>query len=133
MANLNLSKEETITLHRKMWAWIADETLKRNKPVPKEEYFSEHNIGDDDIPFNQCYCCDFTLSSPKRDLEWVNCMACPLIWGKTETSTCIILEKDKRSGAYYRWYTEKRSPKISSYLARIIANLPEREDDKNEQ
>lgn len=107
---MNLSREQAISRHRKMWNWIADETKRLKRKIKKYEYFKVMEI--DDIPDSKCYCCEFLLNHP-------NCCAnnCIIDWGKN--SGCI--------GSYYgKWiYTDDWQE--AARLARIIANLPERE------
>ena len=39
-----LTREEAINEHRKMWNWIADETLKQKRKVNENEYFHQINF-----------------------------------------------------------------------------------------
>lgn len=41
---LQWSREDFLFHHRKMWNWIADQTLKLKRKVYKEEYFDEMGI-----------------------------------------------------------------------------------------
>ena len=43
---MGLTKSEAIANHRKMWNWIADETMKRKCKVEKWDYFKAHGITD---------------------------------------------------------------------------------------
>ena len=36
---MKLTREQAIMEHRKMWNWIADETLRLKRRVPKDNYF----------------------------------------------------------------------------------------------
>lgn len=110
---LNLSKEQTIEKHRKMWNWIADETEKRKQIVRKTDYFEEHP--NETVPYMLCYCCDFNFNYP--------CGSCLISWGgKISHHICI-----SKYSPFYLWVTEKLDYKQSAKYARQIANLPERE------
>lgn len=113
---MNLTFEETIENHRKMWNWIADETEKRKIIVSKEIYMKENNIKD--IPVLHCYCCEYTIDTRhKTD----SCKICPISWGnKHKKSAC----EDKKS-PYYKW-VESHCWKSAAKYAREIANLPAR-------
>lgn len=66
--------ENYLDKHRKMWNWIADETLKRKCPVGKSDYIKKNNIGTK--PANLCYMCEYT----KRVNGFKDCSLCPLKW-----------------------------------------------------
>ena len=36
---MKLTREEAVRLHRQMWRWIRDETLRLKRPVTAREYF----------------------------------------------------------------------------------------------
>lgn len=68
-----MTKKEAVENHRKMWRWIAEETVKRKSKVFKKEYFIENNIVDN--IFCDCYCCDYV-----RQLDVPICEKCPVKW-----------------------------------------------------
>ncbi len=114
---MKLTKDEAIANHRKMWNWIAEETLKQKRKVKKLEYFKAHGITGLDIPFGECYCCEYTN---------MRCPDCPVKWGG-EWGSCE--GKNHRSdvkGLYALWRREFDYLK-SAELAKQIAELPERE------
>ena len=113
---MKLTKSEAIANHRKMWNWIADETLKRKCKVRKREYFETHGLTD--VPRNVCYCCEYSCDE--------SCSDCPIEWGG-EYGTCESKDnKGDRKGLYTLWYDEYDYIKAAE-LARQIAELPERE------
>ena len=119
---MNLTREEAIANHRKMWNWIADETERLERVVLKPEYFKEHNISHNDFPVHFCYCCDFDSQSLSLPL----CSACPINWGvDTEIKACC-----NKKSSYKKWVTVVKHYsddwKSAAKLAREIANLPER-------
>ena len=121
---MQLTREEAIANHRKMWNWIADETERLERVVLKPEYFKEHNISHNYFPLHFCYCCSFDLK------EWslLLCGACPVNWGvNTEMRACL-----NKKSPYAKWVTVVKyysdDWKSAAKLAREIATLPERGD-----
>ena len=108
---LNLTREEAIENHRKMWNWIADESIRQGQTVSVYEYFEEMEIPYDERPESWHLC------------EYANdiCCCCPINWGND--GSCLGDES---------LFTKWRKCDDSDYeeaarLAREIANLPERE------
>lgn len=121
---MKLTKQEAIENHRKMWNWIADETLRRKHAVNKEEYFNHFNIESKDIPRCECYCCEYVFNRENH----VTCNACPVVWGNDKTVYCLT-----DSSLFYKWECIilfldllKENYLEAAELARQIANLPER-------
>lgn len=109
---MNLTREQAIAGHRKMWNWIADETNRLKRKVEKSEYFNA--MGIDDIPDNRCYCCEFVIRNQFR------CKYdCIIDWG--EGIGCV--------DSYYKEWLCADDWKEAARIARIIANLPERRAD----
>lgn len=111
-----LTKREAVRKHMSMWNWIADyiEEKKEVRCIPelKEIYVKEHN----ETPSFSCYCCEYV-----DQLDNDDCKFCPVIWGSN-------------SGCYgekslYRPCMSATTWQKQANLARLIANLPEREDD----
>lgn len=71
---MELTREEAISEHRKMWNWIADEIEKEKRDQDildlKEEYCNRE--GYNDIR-SDCFCCGYT--------KYI-CDYCPIEWGK---------------------------------------------------
>lgn len=67
---LYLRLKETVDYHRKMWKWIAEETLKRRKKVFPDDYFKYSGIKDSDIPEYNSYCCDYGLSVIDKSIQY---------------------------------------------------------------
>ena len=113
---LNLTKAQAIAEHRKMWRWIADETKKRGRRVWKEEYFKAMNIPPENRPDTDCYCCEYAGG---------HCPDCPVELGGdfghcSDRDTCGDWE-----GLYAQW-ANTNDPEEAAWLARKIAELPER-------
>ncbi len=108
---MKLTREQAIEEHRKMWRWIAEETLKRKKKVWKENYFKEHPEYKE-LPISLCWCCEYAD---------VKCLKCPLVW---PNGGCT--EKKEKIGLFYKWVIETNYKKAAKY-ARKIAELGEKE------
>ena len=130
---MKLTREQAIEEHRKMWNWIADETLKRRKCVYKRDYLETQNIKLFDLYVN-CFLCHYAR---QFDDGYKDCSRCPLEWRKSGDTRysgneyCIC---DKDGMLYREWSYAKFSPIFSSKhiadLARKIANLPEKESER---
>ncbi|MFR2774804.1 MAG: hypothetical protein ACLTBR_03120 [Anaerostipes sp.] len=119
-----LTREEAISLHRKMWNWIADEMEKMGKFINKYSYFKAMKIPD--CPDYLCYCCEYAIQQNNGELR-SRCKHCPLDWeSKYDLFMCSQIEElDDGEGLYERW-EECENVKEGVKLARQIANLEER-------
>ena len=118
---LERTREDFIFHHRKMWNWIADETLRLKRIVCKHEYFQAMNIDEVLLPLNTCYCCESCYH-----LKY--CDDCPIDW-KSNAPEFKCKNKEKifdNNGIYGKWLDEPDYKKAAK-LARTIANLPEKE------
>lgn len=111
---MELTREQAITEHRKMWNWIADEIEKQKicKVIAtlKRDYF----ILKYNEPFDAyCFLCLYVKQ------RHVGCNECPIKW---EGGCCI---NKKETGIYDRCI-KSGTWQEQSALARQIANLPER-------
>lgn len=128
--NMELTKAEAIANHRKMWNWIADETLRRKRCVTKFEYFGAFGITN--IPISRCYCCEYDYSVSK--ITMAQCTNCPILWNNSErimSDKCLHKYfKGDDQGLFSMWRNAIHIDydyKEAAELARQIANLPERE------
>ena len=116
-----LTKKESVELHRKLWNWVADETLRLKRKVYGNEYFEKMRISTEDVPCCHCYCCEYDeLYNPDK-----NCYYCPIKWGDDN-------EKCGNNMHYKLWSTSEDYKEAAKY-ARKIANMPEREDYEGEE
>ena len=141
----NLTKEQAIAEHRKMWNWIADRLENHDDPgcdihMYKMKYIKEN------FPYNNimhnCFCCQY--AAQEVDKIFGNfCINCPLVWG-TEANTdeffceqgnCDIpietlslFDPDEGYGlwSYAQILTVNNCYDEAAKVARQIANLPER-------
>lgn len=108
--------EDFIFHHRKMWNWIADETLRLKRKVEKFEYFEAMGIPEDEIPINRSYCCAYDMKCMENSNYIIAlwCENCPIDWNS-------IMKK-------HMCQSDIDNYKEAVRLARIIANLPEKEN-----
>lgn len=120
-----LTKEQAIAEHRKMWRWIAVETLKREKMVYKEDYLEKY-FPDEDICYD-CFCCEYGKQKTNSE-EDIRCNFCPLDWGSDcSTTQCIDKSYPADDNLFILWeFTSDW--KFAAKLAKQIAELPERKD-----
>lgn len=121
----NLTKEQTIYLHRKLWNTIADEIMEWKRPVEKCEIFRLYEWPEVQA---DCWCCEYDNLFPGP------CCNCPIDWG-TFARVC-----DWVGSPYKKWKDQmdiyrmrrvkptREDLKKLSKCAREIANLPERKD-----
>ena len=105
-----MTREETLAGHRKLWNEIAD-MIERGEKLPRIDDYKINAlkaIGEKRILIGYCYLCDFALT----------CADCPVRW---YGATC----GDSEYGDFYIQLKDKNYTK-AAFLARTIANLPER-------
>ena len=113
---MELTKQEALSWHRKMWIWIARE-IARNKRVMevvglKEKFCKNNGVS----PSSHCFCCEYVYCK----YEYLWCTNCLLIWDGNNHGSCIEGE--------YSDIKLCSNWKKQAKLAYKIAMLPERED-----
>lgn len=130
---MNLTREQAIIEHRKMWNWIAEECLKRKKKVLKADYLFNENKRY--YPPLHCYCCGYAMQHVKDydDGYPQRCRYCPIDWGSNgiRKFTCIEIFNNSngliREGLYRKYeLLNDNNYKVAASLAKQIAELPER-------
>lgn len=119
---MQLTRQQAIQEHRRMWCWIANESERLCIPVCKHTYLN--NFFDRVFVMSDCFLCDYSHSIRNSVVE-KTCNYCPLSWSASGKERCIAGDCD---GYYDLWsaaytfgdYIE------AARLARIIANLPEK-------
>lgn len=115
---MNLTKQEAISWHRRMWIWIAKQIAKHRKVMDivelKKHFCDMFNV----YPKSDCFCCDYDNQI---------CKSCPVVWKDEESDIsafcayseygqCVLIYED------YEHNNWKKQAKI----AYKIAMLPER-------
>lgn len=132
----NLTKEQAIEEHRKMWNWISDKTSELQQCMTKDDYIRGELLVDIDSEIllhtnSSCFCCLYA-SNVAKTVE--KCKCCPIDWGKCNTKgyMCEHIDKDDlfKRGIYAEWVyaLESYDYEECARLARLIANLPEAKD-----
>lgn len=108
-----ITKREAIEKHRELWNMIADKTEETNNFVTKRGsgYFDDYS--EDDVPLNNCFCCEFDESLEHGSA----CNMCPLWWN--DGNNCYEAE-------YEKWHGSESIEDRIAY-ARMIVELPEAE------
>lgn len=117
---MNLTFDEAIANHRKMWNWIADETEKRKEIVLKENYFGGASIP----PAHLCFCCEYTRYAHGHK----DCRLCPIDW-KIETDIEVYSMQCCESNTLFSMWNKSCKDndwQSAAKYAREIANLPAR-------
>lgn len=120
---MKLTKKLAVALHRRLWNWIADETERQQRKVQKIEYppFKHFKI------HNDCWCCKYARTARKNDIvkkaqiKISICPYCPINWGSYH---CLRSE-------YGEW-DFAATWQEAAHCARIIAELPERNEETKE-
>lgn len=132
---MQLTKEQAIQEHRKMWNWIADQyktgCIKFIYEV-EQRYIDEcTNYSSNEIE-SLSFCCEYTRQNDEED----SCNMCPLVWDKI-TGYCACLQTSKLNadgdftGLYQKVVNETEDSNEIDFgkvykLCKQIANLPER-------
>ncbi len=131
---MKLTREQAIKEHRKMWNWIADETLKRKKCVDKKDYFGEHPEYEEFlcVPVCFCWCCEYDSEklldyvNLNKDGEQQSCSFCPIDFHNSDFYRKCLNDES----VFTEWlrsfdYNYEQAAKY----ARMIAELPERKEE----
>lgn len=130
---MELTKQQTIEEHRKMWNWIAEQLekgIKKSVYDLKVEYCERNQLS----LLYHCFCCDYALTT--SDYVYCDmCKNCPVIWGTESDTKDFFCEYEIKKEDFYEdhglWskadeYSKKGKYKEAAELARQIANLPEK-------
>lgn len=127
---MELTKEQALEEHRKMWNWIADQYENgrvEDVHAMKEEYIEETEYRERML--HNCFCCEYAIQKRSGARR---CLDCPVIWGAEVYDEFFPCEHFL--SAYEKLKNEScKSDKcdvnseLCARFAREIANLPERE------
>ncbi|MGN0464924.1 MAG: hypothetical protein ACI4F9_01075 [Lachnospiraceae bacterium] len=120
---LELTREQAILEHRKMWYWIADQYESGQCECPylmKDRYIRTLGIG---YVENKCFCCEYVFIE-----EYGDCNKCPINFGYGDCACDRNVESPYRKlcDCWFGFSGEDRNTKYMAELARQIASLPER-------
>lgn len=121
---MELTREQAITEHRKMWRWIAEQYENGKDIDPyhlKKIYFLKNGYDDSSLVRSRCFLCEYVKELYGR------CNNCPLIWG---TIGDCMGTSDEHRGLYRQLtdcYLNPGDMKKCAKLARKIAELPEKQ------
>lgn len=121
---MELTREQAITEHRKMWRWIAEQYENECDIDPyqlKKIYFLKNGYDDSSLIRNRCFLCEYV-----KEL-YGGCNNCPLIWGTIEGCMGISDEHRGLYGQLMDCYLNPGDMKKCAKLARQIAELPEKQ------
>ena len=121
MRREELTREEAIRRHRAMWNWLADQAEKTGNLFSKSHAFSALWPDEDwRAHASLCWACEIHGGGCRDGKE------CVLVW---PNGRCVSTGEDEDGYLYTDWYYAKAMGNVEEYirLARIIANLPERE------
>ena len=131
---MQLTKEQAIKEHRKMWNWIADQYKNRTDLLNETEcvdglkrWYIYMTFPDETIEYD-CFCCEYDYQYDEIGI----CKHCPLEWDSMY-NVCMCVDKDREHDGLYGLICDFNHDKCSdndfSYcadLARQIAKLPDR-------
>jgi hypothetical protein len=120
---MKLTKKEAIKRHRELWAWLAENPLKKRTDWPGWEMYE--NID------SSCFLCEYAFESQKNDFNRLSvCDYCPVEFKETNgypqgtVDYCL-------GGLFSRW-NQAIEPKERSRIASLIRDLPEKVESKPE-
>lgn len=118
---MELTREEAISKHRKMWNWIADRIEEEKEyqhiNVLKKEYCEGKGFY---YVTSNCFCCEYT--------KYI-CDYCPIEWkSEVEDFMCMQKYEEDDDEGLYALCCNELDWEEQAKLARQIANLPERQD-----
>lgn len=122
-----LSKEEAVRRHRELWNKIAELCCTGKFRVYNIKYAAFEALGYDDpneFPDGMCWACEYAINNViyLHRTNGAACCSCPIKW---KTEACY-----NKGGEYDMWdrYMWDGNYEKAAEMARVIANLPEKED-----
>lgn len=117
--DINLTKQEALAWHRKMWIWIAKEIARCKHAVYiidlKRRFCLENNIRG---LKGMCFCCEYVHQINNYVSHEACLNLCPVVWQESTSKVCEFAEY----GSVFECDDWKKQAK----LAYKIAMLPER-------
>ena len=114
---MRLRREKVIELHRELWDWLYHNPDKGKEDWPKWDF----NGGEHEKVKSNCFLCEYTGDSYGPTVD--DCLSsCPLEW---PGGTCTFNSTSEIIPLYDAW-SDARSLKLRTKLAKKIRDLPER-------
>lgn len=141
---MDLTKQQAIEEHRKMWNWIAEHGWEVYKNNPNIMYLSDikscyiskiYGLENNIFPTNDCFCCEYAIEQSGGDL-YNKCKRCPIDWGLRAATPCVTKRNNyespyvKLSNLFSDDSKENVNEEEFKSLALQIANLPERKGEE---
>ena len=128
-----LTKKEAIRQHRKMWNWIAKQSLKRKWKTTKSDYLCEkiRNNSFERRLRHYCFCCEYATQAyldKQLPVGESGCCFCPINWGgEAKEYMCENKIENDNTNLFALWDAlPLNNYKGAAKLAQQIALLPER-------
>lgn len=126
---MNLTKEQAVEEHRKMWRIIAAKTIMEQKIFKPEDYLEEYYSGK--IIYRNSFCCEYANLIMNE-----NCDSCPVDW-KSTADRYMCEDKDNNvvgEGFLDQWIDAVNCEdyRKAGHYAALIAELPERDVETKE-
>lgn len=116
---MQLTREQAIAEHRKMWNWIAD-AIERMERVFDIDILKDLYLGVfkkmTTYPIESCFLCEYSKSERNKRCRGITCDYCPVT--RAYGSGCL--------GGLYHSVNRAETWQEQAKIARQIANLPER-------
>ena len=135
---MQLTKEQAITLHRRMWRWIGLKTLKEKRCVEKKEWFEKFRL---EWATRSWHCCKYHSDKSYELGVYPICDNCPIDpmdlgeIGRENRQGQVLFglidcEDEKERGLFSLWCSAFKDGnwQEAGKLALQIAELPEREE-----
>ena len=74
---MELTFDQAVDAHRKMWNWIADKSIQNQRIMDKEDYLFD--VGLYEKLDQNCFLCQYA-----GQIDGDACRYCPLIWNEKE-------------------------------------------------
>lgn len=119
---MELTREQAIAEHRKMWNWIADkiESTEQVNDIFELKFIYVMDISKISVlPNHLCYMCETTGKDCRKCLDWPS---------NTTDMSCVYFDSKDNYKGLYSLCKDAKTWKEQATIARQIANLPERTD-----
>ena len=129
---MNLTKEQSVIEHRRMWNWIAQQYRmgkRYNVEEMKSWYISDVLGKSPDLIHNRCFCCEYSVQA--GECQSGLCDNCPIKWPSVVDEyfcldACVPNDEEGLYQVLCSVSLQSRcDSKVLACFAEQIANLPE--------